>query len=113
MHQDSTQPELVEQMSEDDDLEIALTDKDCTPRPRRGETQADLELRLDAMTRKAFGPPLTVISDAQIDDIVERVSSSVTEAVMRRVTDDVSSQTRETIADALSLAGARLTHKEN
>lgn len=82
------------------DLEPALVDRDSFPRRRAKETEAQHDRRMGDLYVQTYGPPKSTITDAQIDDIVGRISKAVVDAVTVQVRADAAAAVRKAISDA-------------
>ena len=86
---------------EENELEPLITGTDSTPVPRRRETQIQLERRVSEAELKAFGRDRPLMTDEQVDSLVNRISELVTEAVLERVHKDSAAIVRGHMGEVL------------
>lgn len=81
------------------DLVPYITERDSTPKPRRKETPIQLERRIAEAEENLHGTARHLATEAQIDDIVKRISDLVVAAVLEAVAKDTKKLVREHISE--------------
>lgn len=84
-----------------DDLDPAIVERDSAPRPRHRETTAQYERRLEVLKLEYQGPDRPLMTDEQCDDLVRRISESVTVAVMAQVKRETRDEVRQHMAEVM------------
>jgi hypothetical protein len=84
-----------------DDLEPVITERDSEPRPRQTESQLAHERRMADMKLHFLGPDRSIVTDAQIDEIVKRVTTDVVSAVLAAIREETRKNVHLDVADAL------------
>lgn len=93
---------------DENELEPLILDRDSTPRPRLNEKPIQLERRISDMETELHGKAKSHITNEQVDDIVLRISTAVTAAVMEAVAKDTKKAVQQHISEAMKTMAFRV-----